>query len=88
MDDKVAKGLSISGEDHKMAKLSSSEVKEIFGLLGTTSHPVIARRFGVDPSAISKIKRGISWSSVTGIPNKRRTALKAASTEETRDVHK
>ena len=55
-------------ENHPKAKLTNEDVLKIVNMLneGRTGAS-IAREYGVNKSAISKIKTGATWSSLTGI---------------------
>lgn len=55
-------------ENHPKAKLTNDDVLNIVEMLNNGRTNVsIAREYGVNPSAISKIKTGATWSSLTGI---------------------
>lgn len=43
------------------ARLTREMVNEIRGLLGTTTQAAIAKRYGVTPSNINSIARGLTW---------------------------
>lgn len=62
--DRTRNGMTVSGERHSMAKLSSRQVEEIRRCLaaGEPQRP-IARRFGVHQTTISLIRRGVRWAS-------------------------
>lgn len=60
--DKLAHGTDNRGEKSPLAKLSESDVNEIRKLRGKVTQQSLADRFGVDPSNICKIQRGVSWS--------------------------
>lgn len=57
-EDRVAHGNQARHERHGMAKLTADDVREIRRLLGTMSQRAIAKRFGVDPSLISRLHTG------------------------------
>jgi hypothetical protein len=60
--DKRLHGTSPQGERHPCAKLTETQVKEVFSARceGET-HAVIAARYGVSPSTISAILTGRTW---------------------------
>ena len=62
VDDKIEKGRQTKGESHPKAKLTD----EMAGIIKHSSEPnyVLARRYDVDPSVISKIKNGRRWTHV------------------------
>ncbi|GIN88690.1 hypothetical protein J6TS2_50760 [Heyndrickxia sporothermodurans] len=70
MMDKVNRGRCNSpyGERVKQSKLKENDVKEIRYLLTKNlGISEIARKYGVSPASISRIKDGISWVKVKGI---------------------
>ena len=52
------------GEDHHAAALTAEQAREIY--LSTDPQTSLARKYGVSMCAIEKIKRNVSWKSVTG----------------------
>lgn len=61
-------GLSPRGENHGISKLTNAQVKEIKkelaqGIQGNQT--TIAKRYGVNDTVISKIKRGEIWTHIT-----------------------
>lgn len=62
-------GLTASGENHWKAKLTEADVLEIIEILSWNefTQQEIADEYGVSSHAISDIKNGKRWSSVTGI---------------------
>lgn len=50
------------GEAHPMHKLTEREVMEIRAADPAIRHPVLAKRYGVSISAISRVRRGDNWS--------------------------
>lgn len=71
MEHSAATGLHSRGERQHLAKLTADQVREIVTVLradrsrGTAAR--LARRYGVTPQTIGDIKRGHSWSHITGI---------------------
>lgn len=62
MADMVKKGRAATGERHGCSKLKASDVVEIRTLLSAgVTHRDIARKFGVGPTSVSHIKRGLTW---------------------------
>ena len=61
MDDREAKGRGnhAKGERSSNAKLTNNQAKEIFHSQGT--HKELGLRYGVGKTAVSKIKRKVSW---------------------------
>lgn len=61
-----AGNMKVTGSEHPQAKLTEESVYEIKELLATTklTQKSIAERYGVEKSAISKIKRNITWTHV------------------------
>lgn len=59
--DKVVHGTTNRGERQWKSKLTETDVMEIRRLLNTESQASIAKKYGVDPSHISDIKRGKKW---------------------------
>jgi len=65
--DRAAKGRSAVGEDHPHSVLTAAQVLKIFnaphdyGAVGR-----LAKKYGVRPAAIFKIRSGENWSHVTG----------------------
>ncbi len=61
--DAVRNGKVLRGEEHRDAKLSEEEVREILKLLseGNLSQEKIAVKYGVSQVAVSAIKIGRSW---------------------------
>jgi predicted XRE-type DNA-binding protein len=68
------KNLNPKGSNHKMAKLTDDDVREIWKLLqeGEVKQSDIAKRFGVLQANISVINRGEGWNHITSLPIKRR----------------
>lgn len=66
--DKIQKRRQQIGSEHHSAILDEEKVKEIVGLLTNTTltFQQIGDKFGVSMSAISSIRRGNTWSQVTG----------------------
>ncbi len=58
MADMVAKGRSLSGEKHNLAKLTDKDVAEIRSLGKTTIHRKIAKRFGVSRTHVGALING------------------------------
>jgi len=54
-------GMFQKGERHPKAKLTKSQVLEIYRIGQTESHGVIADRYGVERSTISQILSGRTW---------------------------
>ncbi len=52
--------VNINGERNGNARLTNAQVIEIRNLIGI-SNKAIARRFGVSPSVIDKVRTGASW---------------------------
>lgn len=52
------------GERHQFAKLKEDEVRTIKKSSGLVPFAVTARKYGVSPTTISKITRGIKWAHV------------------------
>ena len=65
MADCVRKRRSTFGERHPLAKLTESQVMEIFSLRGLVGNEEIGRRFGVTGAHISAIHLGKVWSHLT-----------------------
>ncbi len=67
MDDMVSKGRARSprGVKNKKAKLNEIAVMEIIS--DNRSHVKIAKDFGVSQVQVSNIKRGVSWSHISGV---------------------
>ena len=59
MDDKVAKGRQYGGERHHRAKITRVQAIAIRSDKG--SETAIARKYGLDPSTIGRIRRGEIW---------------------------
>lgn len=59
--DRVIHGTSNRGTNQWKSKLTEKDVLEIRNLLGTETQTSIARRYNVDPSLISDIKRRKKW---------------------------
>jgi len=55
---------SSRGENHRTAKLTDDDVRQIRRLFGTMPHKDIAAKFGVHKSVISHIKTRKRWSHV------------------------
>lgn len=65
MKDMVRKGRGLRGEAHPQAQLTTEDVREIkqslrLGVMGTE----LAHRYGVTPSAICAINKGVTWSHI------------------------
>ena len=63
-NDMVLRGRSARGESHSQSKLTKSQVRSIFK--SQESQPALADKYSVDQATISNIKRGRTWSHVTG----------------------
>lgn len=63
--DRVLRGRSARGSKNGRAKLTEEQALEI--LRSDDSHAAVARRYGVDPNIVAKIRRGRLWSHVTGL---------------------
>lgn len=61
MDDMVAHGNSLRGENNPSSKLTEADVKEILLLKGKTSKSAVARMFSVSRPTISRIYSGRNW---------------------------
>lgn len=63
MADMAAKGRSLRGKRHNMARLSDADVLEIRHLwaVGGTTQVELGKQFGVDKRDISAIVRGLIW---------------------------
>lgn len=59
--DKIVHGTHSRGEKQRNHKLTSKDVLKIRTLIGKVSQKKIAQKFGVDPSAISRIHHGVDW---------------------------
>lgn len=61
--DRALKGRSADrrGENHPLAKLTAGEVGEIKALRGRIRQQVLAERYGVTQSMISRIQNGVRW---------------------------
>jgi len=59
--DKAAHGTSQHGANNHRAKLSPDDVRQIRALSGSVSQRQIAKRFGINQSAVSLIQRGHRW---------------------------
>jgi len=67
-DDMVRRGRQNQGSNVNTAKLTPESALAVYNAEGT--HKEIGVRFGIDCSAVSLVKGGKSWKSVTGgIPN-------------------
>jgi len=66
-EDKRRHGTLRKGDSHPNVLLSSSQVKEVWKLLHTTtySYPKIGRVFGVSRHVIGRIAQGHAWSHLT-----------------------
>lgn len=62
MEDKLLHGTQRRGEMNHYAKLTDEQAREILSLRGEVPKAVLARRFGVSPTAVSLIHRGQRWS--------------------------
>lgn len=59
--DKLRHGTQVRGGDHKLAKLTVGDVREIRALRGVVPQRELADRFGVAQSRISKVQRRTVW---------------------------
>lgn len=59
--DMVIHNRSKRGEKHWCAKLNWKDIEKIKRLIGTETQKSVAFMFGVDPSLISQIHRGLIW---------------------------
>lgn len=60
------------GETHNQAKLTNGQVMEIVLLINSGVTPKdIAKKYKIDSSTVSDIKRGKRWSHITGIKNEK-----------------
>lgn len=57
------------GERHGVSKLTADQVLDIYR--SPEGAEVVARRFGVSPANVRSIRRGNTWSQVTGHPRPR-----------------
>lgn len=64
VDDMVSKGRQTIGARNGMSKLTEGDVREIRELTRTTTDEEIGRRFGINRSAISRIRTGQRWALV------------------------
>ena len=64
MRDALQKGRFANGERARHAKLTEPQVIEI--KRSDESDSVLAKRFNIDPSAITKIRNGTNWKHVSG----------------------
>lgn len=64
--DKLAHGTMPVGDRSHLAKLTEADALEIIGLRGTVPQHVLANRFGVQQSAISRIQSGKRWAHLKG----------------------
>lgn len=64
MLDMIAKGRKVVpfGSDHFCARLDAEKVREI--RTSTETNVALAERFGVNPSAISNVRNGVTWKHV------------------------
>lgn len=60
------RGGSTPGSAHSGAKLTEAQVKEIFALPKEVQNRAAAKKYGVDETTISRIRRGTGWASLTG----------------------
>lgn len=59
------------GSKHPRSKLKEEDIWEVLELLSKgETQTSIAKKFGVDPTTISMIKTGLTWSHLTGITHK------------------
>jgi hypothetical protein len=65
MDDKKAKGHICKGAKHGRSKLTEKEAAEIRAFRGEISARVLAEKYGIHQSQVSKIQTGKYWGSVT-----------------------
>ena len=61
MDDRQARGRTARGSSITRAVLNEAQVVQIKSMLSAVSNIDLSRRFGVDPSVISKIRHGKLW---------------------------
>jgi len=61
MQDSSKKGRIARGETHGIAKLTVSQVKEIYSMKGQISSHKLALIYGVSPSSIQNIWNGVNW---------------------------
>lgn len=59
--DRRLHGTAGTGEQHSQAKLTEMAVREIRCTKGRGSGNALARKFGVAPSVISRIRKGLLW---------------------------
>lgn len=62
--DRARHGVLVEGERQHAAKLTAADVREIRRLRGTVGIRALARRYGVDHSAVSRAAAGRSWKGV------------------------
>jgi hypothetical protein len=62
MADMVSKGRQARGSVNGRAKLTEESVREILAV--PTQGRVLAKRFGVTPQCISRVRRGHAWAHV------------------------
>lgn len=56
-----ARYVPLRGESNGMARLTAQAVREIRNLIGTESGVSLAKRYGVTPTMIGRIKSGRAW---------------------------
>lgn len=59
----------LKGEDHPRHKLTTKEVLSIACSQDSTDR--LARRYGVSPTTITRIRKGERWGDITGIGRER-----------------
>lgn len=64
--DRVLHGTSNRGSRHGGSKLNETKVLNILSLIGKISQTAIAKLYQVDPSTISKIRTGKTWTQCGG----------------------
>lgn len=62
--DKIIHGTVTRGEQNPSAKLDEASIREIRKLIEVASIKAIARKYNVSASAISEIRRGLTWKHV------------------------
>lgn len=63
-EDTISHGKANRGQRNGKAKLTNEQVREIKSALGLVTQAELARKYDVDGSVISNIKRGKHWGSV------------------------
>lgn len=67
--DRREHGTELFGEDHRQAKLTERDVREIRLLRSTMSVRALARRYGVHPASVHDAATGKTWGHVDGSAN-------------------